>query len=184
MPEQASAAVRPTDPVGRILYDIARWLALFGGALSCAMALIVTISVIGRYFFDAPIPGDYDIVGILCGCAIFAFLPYCQFVRGNVVVDFFTNNAPDRIKSALDSIGVALYLVVIALFTWRLFYGAADLYNSHEMIAAFAFYRWTTVPFDILCNFVLLAVIAYTLSRDIRDIRSGRATTQTAVHGE
>jgi TRAP-type C4-dicarboxylate transport system permease small subunit len=148
------------------------------------MAVIVTVSVIGRYFFNAPIPGDYDIVGILCGCAIFSFLPYCQFVRGNIVVDFFTTNAPDRLKSTLDAIGVALYLVVIMLFTWRLFYGAIDLRQQAEVIAAFDFYRWTTIPYDILCNFVLIAVIVYTFTRDIRDIRSGRSTPQAAVHGE
>jgi TRAP-type C4-dicarboxylate transport system permease small subunit len=105
-------------------------------------------------------------------------------VRGNVVVDFFTNNAPDRVKSTLDAFGVVLYLVVIVLFTWRLFYGAIDLYEQHEVIAAFNFYRWTTVPYDILCNFVLIAVIAYTLTRDLRDIRTGRATAQTPVHGD
>jgi TRAP-type C4-dicarboxylate transport system permease small subunit len=148
------------------------------------MAAIVTVSVIGRYFFNAPIPGDYDVVGILCGCAIFSFLPYCQMVRGNVVVDFFTNNTPDRVKSSLDAAGVTLYLVAIALFTWRLFYGAIDLYQQNEVIAAFNFYRWTTVPFDIACNFVLIAVIAYTLKRDILDVKSGRATAQTAVHGD
>lgn len=184
MAEQASSMARPIDPVGRLLYDIARWLAIFGGLLSCIMAAIVTISVIGRYFFNAPIPGDYDIVGILCGSAVFSFLPYCQMVRGNVVVDFFTNNAPDRVKSTLDAFGVLLYLVVIVLFTWRLFYGAIDLYEQHEVIAAFNFYRWTTIPYDILCNFVLIAVIAYTLTRDLRDIRTGRATAQTAVHGD
>ena len=184
MEGQAGSLPRPTDPVGRVLYEMARGLAIFGGLLACAMAMIVTISVIGRYFFNAPIPGDYDIVGILCGCAVFSFLPYCQLVRGNVVVDFFTSNAPDRVKSTLDAIGVVLYLVVMLLFTWRLFYGAIDLYEQSEVIAAFNFYRWTTIPYDILCNFVLIAVIAYTLARDLRDIRRGRATPQTAVHGD
>jgi len=184
MAEQASRTIRPADTFGRILYDVSRVLAIFGGLLSCSMALIVTVSVIGRYFFSEPIPGVYDIVGILCGSAVFAFLPLCQFHRGNVVVDFFTNSAPDRVKSSLDAVGVALYLVVIVLFTWRLFSGAIDLYEQSEVIAAFNFYRWTTIPFDILCNFVLIAVIAYTLIRDIRDIRAGRATENTAVHGE
>jgi TRAP-type C4-dicarboxylate transport system permease small subunit len=184
MAEQASSMPRPTDPVGRVLYDVSRWLALFGGLLSCVMALIVTISVIGRYFFNAPIPGDYDIVGILCGCAIFSFLPYCQMVRGNIVVDFFTTGASDRVKSSLDAVGAALYLVAIVLFTWRLFYGGMELYEYSEVIAAFNFYRWTTIPYDILCNFVLIAVIAYTFIRDLLDTRTGRATPQTAVHGD
>ena len=56
------------------------------------MALLVTVSVTGRYLIAAPIPGDYDLVAILSGCAVFAFLPYCQMVHGNVMVEFFTVN--------------------------------------------------------------------------------------------
>ena len=69
------------------------------------MAALVTISVGGRYLFSAPINGDYDIVGILCGCAIFSFLPYCQLKRGNVLADFFTQKASPRTKAALDAMG-------------------------------------------------------------------------------
>jgi TRAP-type C4-dicarboxylate transport system permease small subunit len=93
MTEPDDVAGRPIDPIGRPLYFIATVLAVLGGLLSCAMAAVVTISVAGRYLFSAPINGDYDIVGILCGCAIFSFLPYCQLKRGNVIADFFTQHA-------------------------------------------------------------------------------------------
>ena len=90
MTEPNEVAARPIDPIGRPLHFIATMLAILGGLLSCAMAAVVTVSVAGRYLFSAPINGDYDIVGILCGCAIFSFLPYCQLKRGNVIADFFT----------------------------------------------------------------------------------------------
>ena len=86
---------RPMRPAGRSA-SLANVLAIFGGILSCAMAAVVTVSVGGRYLLSAPINGDYDIVGILCGCAIFAFLPYCQLNRGNVLADFFTQKASPR----------------------------------------------------------------------------------------
>jgi TRAP-type C4-dicarboxylate transport system permease small subunit len=184
MAEQASSMERPTDPVGRILYDVCRWLAIFGGLLSCAMAAIVTISVTGRYLFAAPVPGDYDIVGIICGNAIFAFLPYCQFMRGNIIVDFFTNNVPARGKALLDAVGTFLYLVIAILFTWRMYYGMLELRASNEVIAAFNFYRWWTVPLNIVCMIVLIATVAYTFVRDVRNVQQGRLSERTAVHGE
>jgi len=184
MADDIGQPARPADPVGRALYGIAKGLAIFGGLLSCMMAVIVTVSVSGRYLFGAPIPGDYDFVGILCGCAIFSFLPYCQLVRGNVLVDFFTARAPARAKAVLDAAGATLYLLIAILFTWRLYYGALDLHQSNEVIAAFNFYRWWTVPFDILCMIVLVAAIAYTLVDDIRDAKVGRAPATTAVHGD
>ena len=164
MTEGAGTAARPTGPVGRALYNIARALAIFGGLLSCAMAAIVTVSVTGRYLFARPIPGDYDIVGILCGCAIFSFLPYCQLKRGNVVADFFTQSAPPKIKAVLDAAGSFLFLAAAIMFTWRLFYGLLEMRQSAEQIAAFAFYRWWTIPFDLFCMVVLILAILYTLA--------------------
>src|SRR5262249_13826236 len=105
MSESPGDATRPAGAAGRALFATSRALAIFGGVLSCAMAALVTVSVVGRYAFSAPINGDYDLVGILCGCAIFAFLPYCQLVRGNVLADFFTQKASDRTKAVLDAFG-------------------------------------------------------------------------------
>ena len=168
---RASDDPRPTGQVGRVLFATAKVLAIFGGLLSCLMAAIVTVSVIGRYLFSWPIPGDYDIVGIICGCAIFAFLPYCQLRRGNVVADFFTQQASPRTKSALDAAGNVLFLVAAIMFTWRLYYGAIEMRQTGEQIAAFAFYRWWTLPFGIFCMIVLICAIAYTLMQDVVSVR-------------
>jgi TRAP-type C4-dicarboxylate transport system permease small subunit len=184
MEEQASNAALPGDPLGRALYRVCFILAIVGGILSCVMAVLVTVSVTGRYLFSAPVPGDYDLIGIICGNAVFAFLPYCQLMRGNVVVDFFTTNMRPRGRALLDAIGAFLYLVIATVFTWRMYYGMLEFRANNEVIAAFNFYRWTTIPFNMLCMVVLIAVIAYTLSRDVRDFRTGRSSERTAVHGE
>jgi TRAP-type C4-dicarboxylate transport system permease small subunit len=175
MAEVAGTAVRPTGPVGRALYGIVTGLAILGGLLSCVMAALVTVSVTGRYLFSRPIPGDYDIVGILCGCAIFAFLPYCQLRRGNVVADFFTQSASPRTSSVLDAAGGILYLAAAIMFTWRLCYGLLEMRESGEQISAFIFYRWWTIPFDIFCMVILTLTILYTLVRDIADVGSDRS---------
>jgi TRAP-type C4-dicarboxylate transport system permease small subunit len=173
MAEPAGATARPTDPIGRVLFAIAYVLAILGGVLTFAMALVVTVSVTGRYLLRWPIPGDYDIVAILCGCAIFAFLPYCQLTRGNVIVDFFTTGAPPRVKACLDAGGTAIYLIAATLLTWRLYYGMLELRQSSEVLAAFNFYRWWTLPFDLFCMGILVLTIAYTLVRDLADIGKG-----------
>jgi TRAP-type C4-dicarboxylate transport system permease small subunit len=184
MAEQAQVMARPGDAFGRALYRVADLLAILGGVLSCAMALIVTVSVIGRYLFSAPIPGDYDIVGILCGCAIFAFLPYCQLHRGNVLADFFTQRASAWIKAALDAFGNVLFLAAIVMFTWRLYFGMLEMRQSSEQIAMFAFYRWWTIPFDLFCMVILICSIFYTLLQDVAGARVGRAAERPIAKAE
>ena len=184
MAEPDSMTVRPTDPFGRALHSVAMTLAIFGGVLSCVMATVVTVSVIGRYLFSWPIPGDYDIVGILCGCAIFAFLPYCQLKRGNVLADFFTQKASPRTKAMLDAMGNLFFLMATIMFTWRLYYGLLEMKQSSEQIAAFAFYRWWTIPFDIFCMIVLALAILYSFLEDIASAKVGHAAERPAASGE
>ena len=175
---------RPTDPVGRVLFRLSDILAVIGGFLCCAMAALVTVSVTGRYLFASPVPGDYDLLGIIGGCAIFAFLPFCQIKRGNIVVDFFTTRAPPCARSVLDAIGSALYILIAALFTWRLYFGAIELYETSEVLAIINFYRWWTLPFSLFCMVVLIAVIAYTFVRDLGEARRGGDTPAAPNTGE
>jgi TRAP-type C4-dicarboxylate transport system permease small subunit len=184
MAEQPHDDVLPHDPFGRTLYKVCIALAIFGGLLACAMAIMVAVSVTGRYLFSAPVPGDYDLVGIISGTAVFAFLPYCQLRRGNVVVDFFTTNMPPRGKAFLDGIGTLFYLIIAVVFTWRMYYGMVEMRENNEVIAAFNFYRWSTIPLNIICMIVLIVVIFYTLTRDINDVRTGRQLARTVVSGD
>ena len=183
MTEQ-TGTIRPADPAGRALHRIANGLAIFGGILSCIMAALVTISVGGRYLFSAPINGDYDLVGILCGCAIFSFLPYCQLKRGNVLADFFTQRASPRTKAALDAMGNLFFLLAAIMFTWRLYYGTLEMKASSEQIAAFAFYRWWTMPFDIFCMIVLIFAILYSFLEDVAGAKAGHSAKRPAASGE
>jgi TRAP-type C4-dicarboxylate transport system permease small subunit len=176
MSESEHNVARPTDPVGRVLWQITSVLAVLGGALCCFMAAMITVSVTGRYLFAAPIPGDYDLIAIMSGCAVFAFLPYCQLVRGNVVVDFFTTGITPRNRAILDTAGSLFYLLIAILFTWRLYFGMLELRSSGEVLANFNFYRWWTVPFNVFCMIVLIAVIAYTFVRDLRDVKKEQAS--------
>jgi len=184
MAEPGDTKARPNDPFGRALHGTADVLAIVGGLLSCAMALLVTVSVAGRYLFSKPVPSDYDIVGILCGSAIFAFLPYCQLHRGNVLADFFTQHASGRVKAGLDAFGNLLFFFAIAMFTWRLYHGMLEMRQSSEQIAMFAFYRWWTIPFDLFCMAVLTCAIFYTFVHDVAATRTARAADPPIAQGE
>jgi TRAP-type C4-dicarboxylate transport system permease small subunit len=165
---------RPSDPFGRVLYSISRVLAIAGGVLLSALALMTTVSVTGRSFFSAPVPGDFEIVGICTGLAVFAFLPWCQLMRGNVIVDFFMVRAPVRAKAFCDTVGGLIYLAIGILLTWRMVYGGIDMYEYSEKSMTINFPRWTTFPPSVLMLGFLIVVIVYTVRRSIIETREGR----------
>ena len=108
---------------GAVLEHAARGLALAGGFLLLGVLLMTVASVAGRYLFNAPIPGDYEITELACGVAVFAFLPYCQLKGANVVVEFFTVRLRVRWKRALDALHSLVFTLVAILMAWRLAVG-------------------------------------------------------------
>ncbi len=173
MAEGNGTESRPTDRVGRILYRISRALAIIGGVVLCGLAALTTVSIIGRSAFSAPIRGDFEFVAIGTGIAIFFCLPWCQMVRGNVIVDFFMSGAPVRAKTFCDTIGATLYLIIGGILTWRMIYGGIDMYKYSEMTLTVNFPRWSTFPLSVLLMAFLLIVTVYTIGRSIAETRAG-----------
>ena len=174
MAELLEQHTRPTDPVGRVLFQISRTFAIFGGLVLCAMALLTTISVIGRSAISMPVTGDFELIAIGTGVAVFAFLPYCQLVRENVIVDIFMSKSPFRARTFCDFIGNFFYVVIILLMLWRLPLGGIDLYDNDQMTLVLEVPQWWTFPLAILCLILLLVVNIYTTVRSYREFRENR----------
>ena len=91
--------------------------------LLVAIVGMTVASVLGRYLFGMPIPGEYELTELLCGVAVFAFFPHCHMTEGNVVVDFFTSRLRPRYRAMLDCVHSVAFTVVAGLIAWRLLIG-------------------------------------------------------------
>ncbi len=116
--------------LGRRLTAVTETLALAGGALMLAVATLVTASVLMRWLAGDGISGDFELVQIATALGAFAFLPFCQARRGNVIVDTFTCGLPRRATLLLDATWDLLYAAIIAVLSWRLVLGARDAFAS------------------------------------------------------
>lgn len=109
--------------MGAGLERLARAFALAGGMLLIAIVGMTLASVVGRYFFGAPIAGDYELTELACGIAVFAFFPYCHLMNANIVVDVFTSRLRPRTKQVLDGVHSVAFTVMVGLIACRLFVG-------------------------------------------------------------
>lgn len=174
MSELGESHTRPTDPVGRVLHVVTRALALVGGLVLCAMALLTTISVTGRSFLNMPVLGDFELIAVGTGVAVFAFLPYCHLMRENVLVDFFLSATPFRVRTFFDIVANLFYTVIIVIMTWRMTLGGIDLYELDQMTMILELPLWWTFPAAILCLVLLTMVCVYSLVRSINETRLNR----------
>lgn len=108
----------------------ARTLALVGGVFLLVAAGITLVSVIGRYGFGEPVPGDYELVEVTCAIGAFLFFPYTHAVNGNITADFFTGWLPERWGRVLDLCNDVVFTLVAIVLTWRLAAGLLEKLGS------------------------------------------------------
>jgi TRAP-type C4-dicarboxylate transport system permease small subunit len=141
------------------VFGLSRVWAILGGVVLLAVMLMTVLSVLMRALLGFPILGDYELVEIGTAIAAFAFLPYCHQTGGNVVVDVFTNRAPEPIKRALAALGSLLLAVVACALLWRMALGGYDFFRYHEVTTNLGIPRWWAFP-PILISLALLALVS------------------------
>lgn len=145
-------------PINPQIEQITRWLALVGGALMCLAIVITLISVVGRYLFNAPLPGDYESVEMIAAVGIFLFFPYTHATGSNIVVRFFTSGMSGRRKLLLDMLHDVIFTTIAVLLAWRLSIGFADKFASGESTMLIRLPYWWSFGFAVL-SMILLAVV-------------------------
>ena len=89
---------RPDALIGRVLNKVSRFFAVCAGFMLLLMSLMSLASIVGRSLFDKPVLGDYELVQMMSAIAVTMSLPFCQMIRGHIIVDFFTTGMPARVK--------------------------------------------------------------------------------------
>ena len=141
-----------------------RWLqglcdvsAAIGGLVLVGMAGMTVVSVVGRAAFSHPILGDVELVQLGSAVVVASFLPYTQFRRGNLIVDFFTSGASARSQQLMDALGTLLYTLVMALVCWRVAVGGIDIHAAQESSMLMNLPLW--IPYLLMLPGLALCVL-------------------------
>jgi TRAP-type C4-dicarboxylate transport system permease small subunit len=151
----------PYGPHHRLVGVPTAALALAGGGLVLALGLLVTASVARRWLTTSPIPGDFELVQTGLAVAVFAFLPWCHWRRGNIVVDSFTTRLPARLKGAIDAFWSLVYALVAVVLAWRLAAGGLDLLAAGQTTMVLALpVGWAVLACAALAGWLAVAALA------------------------
>lgn len=78
-----------SDRCSNILSRLRFYYLIFIAAAVFGMAAWTFIDVIGRYFFNAPIPGSFEIVGLILGISMIGAFPLVSFQERHITVGLF-----------------------------------------------------------------------------------------------
>jgi TRAP-type C4-dicarboxylate transport system permease small subunit len=125
-----------------LLHRLALAFALVGGAVAVACALMVVYSISARALGFKPIPGDVEITQLLVAVAISMGLPWCQWRRANIIVDFFTQDLRPAASRRLDALGALMLAAMGLLLAWRTAIGALAVHAAGETSMVLALPMW------------------------------------------
>ncbi len=121
---------------------LAKLCAVAAGVLLTVITLMTCVSIIGRNTTGWTIVGDFELSGSAAGAAIALFMPWCQWRRGHIIVDFFTTKASAATQAGLDRLGALLMALVMGLMTWRSSIGGINAWNSQAGSMMLGFPEW------------------------------------------
>ncbi len=155
------------------LTRITGYVAIFGGLLALAVALLATTSVLGRWLFSSPIEGDFEFVKMATAVAVFAYLPYTQARRGNIMVDTFTMGLNDRTRRLIDAFWDLVYAAFMAALAFALFIGTLDAIKSGETTMQRQILLWPTIGLSMLLCALLAITALFTALHLLKTPRAG-----------
>lgn len=164
----ADAPVPATSPAAGAIDRLTRAIALAGGLLALGVAALVTTSVLRRWLFDQPIPGDFEFVQMATAVAVFAFLPLCQARRGNIVVDTFTARLSARSRNRLDAVWDLVYAGFMTLLAIGLSKGATEAFGYGTTTMVLGLPIWPAIAASALLVAILVLVTLATALRLVR----------------
>ncbi|WP_424812772.1 TRAP transporter small permease [Roseococcus sp. YIM B11640] len=135
-------------PLGRL----AAALAVAGGLVLLATALLTTLSVLMRWLTNQPIRGDFELVSLGSGLAVLAFLPWGSRMRSNILVDSFTTRLSARANGVLDAFWSLAWAATTLLIAERMARGAVDSFaNGMRTMGLLSLPYWWAVAIGALC---------------------------------
>lgn len=136
-------------------------IALLGGALAVGVGLLVSASVILRWWGLGGIPGDFELVQMLTAASVFCFLPLCQQRRGHVIVDAVSQGWRLPLRRRVDGVWEILAAGVFVLMAWQLAGGAHGMSASGTNTMVLALPVAPVVWFcALLCGFLAFVALA------------------------
>lgn len=130
----------------------AAWVALAGGVVLLATALLAVVSILLRWLTGQPVRGDFELISIGGGLAVLGALAYGSLVRANILVDSFTLWLPRRVTGAMDAFWTLAWAMVLLLIAERMLQGAQESWaNNMRTIGLLALPYWWAIAIGAAC---------------------------------
>lgn len=103
---------------------IFRWLTqalhYVSGLVLIGLMLLTVGDVVGRYGFNRPITGTYELTGLLAALAVFLGYGFAHVTREHITIDLVYEAVSPRVQRVLDLFATAVTVAALVALVWGL----------------------------------------------------------------
>ncbi len=159
---------QPLDLFDRAVVPV---LSVFAAIVLFVLMALTCADVVGRYFFDLPIFGAFEITEMLLAALIFGGLPLVTLRSEHVTVDLLDPITPDWAFRLQHVIACAIGFLSTGYLAWRLWIRAVNLHVAGETTAQLKFrLAYLTYAMSILMALTAVALIVLAFRRPQRSV--------------
>lgn len=156
--------------VSKKIKKLSTLLGYMGAISLFIMMALTTADVVGRYLFNSPITGAFELTEFLVLILIFSFLCNAQAHKDHVSVDLLFQRFPKKIRQIADIFNHIACLGLTIMIVWMSFLKALELKEFGEASPNLVI---PTYPF-VFFLVVGCIVLGLEYLRDIIEIVSGK----------
>jgi TRAP-type C4-dicarboxylate transport system permease small subunit len=151
----------------RLSHWLRRSLGVLAALVLFAMMTLTFVDVIGRYWFDSPVPGGFEVTEMMMATLIFAGLPLVTARQEHVTIDLFDAFIPVFMRRPRDGIINLLCAVMMGAVTWRMWIKAGENVDYGDVTAILHIPMWPMTYFMVLMAtattivFAILTVVGF-----------------------
>ena len=125
------------------------------------MLLLGSADVLGRYLFNRPVSGTYEIFGVLLPSIVLLGLAYAQAERAHVRITMVLERLPPLLQRVFNILTTLIFMVMTVLIGWFGFDLSMRFWDSGKLIDTIFVPKWIpqlVVPLGALALFLVLSV--------------------------
>ncbi len=103
-----------------IIHKITSIVSIVSGVSLLIMVFFVVADVVGRYFFNKPIMGGYEIQELLMVLIVFLAFGFVTRDKGHVYVELLVQRFKGRTLSIVNSLTCLMSLGFVVLLAWQM----------------------------------------------------------------
>lgn len=141
------------------------WLEVTLGLVSATvlflMMMITTIDVIGRYLFNKPLAGGFEVTEMMLAALIYCGLPMVSQRREHIVIDTFDPWMSARVKRGLDILAEVICSLTLGGIGYLIFRRAARVAEYGDTTSVL---QWPLAPVAYLMGTMIVVACLIHLS--------------------